>query len=338
MTFEYSPLVGSNTAGDVGMAIQYDVADTPLPDIKSLFGYEGATTGTLWNALRGPFKVTSEQRKRYYCRPGAQPMDTDLRLYDVGNFNIIVANAPATTNVGRLLVSYDVVFTVPKIPAVATLLSSIGAEYVYTSGSGVFTIAAPLGIYPAKGSTSDSKGAIVNAGTFTGQPPLIGDGKSFALDAGVWSIAYDLYNNISGLNAWTASGTGSSGLALPGSASVVTANVTSTVSGITAWWVVSVLTPALIALSFTASSPIVFGSNSFYMTPYNPNLVPGNPLMSEIRSRKSRYLMDQKNSLDRPSEEKEMSKEDSPIVVDLPPRSSRGVSKKRSENKGDNVK
>jgi len=161
--------------------------------------------------------------------------------------------------------------------------------------------------------------------------------KVFSLEPGVWSVAYDVYQVLSGTNAWSPTGTGSSGLTVPASTTIVTANTTSTSSGTTGWWVLSVLAPAVITIAYGGASTIACGGNSFYITPYNPNLVPGNPLMSEIRLQKRRYHDDQKNALDRPSEEKEMSKADSPVLVTLPPRSSRGVSRVSSSKKGENL-
>jgi len=121
--------------------------------------------------------------------------------------------------------------------------------------------------------------------------------KVFSLEPGVWSVAYDVYQVLSGTNAWSPTGTGSSGLTVPASTTIVTANTTSTSSGTTGWWVLSVLAPAVITIAYGGASTIACGGNSFYITPYNPNLVPGNPLMSEIRLQKRRYHDDQKKML-----------------------------------------
>lgn len=79
---------------------EYAVSVKPTRDL--IHGVECASNQTVLNQL--------------YVRSGAPPTGQDLRLYDLGNYQIATQNNPVATSVGELWVSYCVEFFKPILP------------------------------------------------------------------------------------------------------------------------------------------------------------------------------------------------------------------------------
>ena len=121
--FIYEPICPTTTPGAVMMAIDYDAVDAAPTTKVVLMAYRGAVRSAPWNitrfdATRGDLRKFGIQR---FVRTGANPTGTDLKTYDVGNFQLATQNTPAgATTLGELYVEYEVEFFTPQIPTSLT--------------------------------------------------------------------------------------------------------------------------------------------------------------------------------------------------------------------------
>ena len=121
--FIYEPICPTTTPGAVMMAVDYDAVDTAPTSKVALMAYRGAVRSAPWNitrfdATRGDLRKFGVQR---FVRTTANPANTDLKTYDVGNLQLATQNTPATpTTLGELYVEYEVEFFTPQIPTAAT--------------------------------------------------------------------------------------------------------------------------------------------------------------------------------------------------------------------------
>lgn len=117
--FIYEPICPTTTPGAVMMAVDYDAADSAPTSKVVLMAYRGAVRSAPWNitrfdATRGDLRKFGVQR---FVRTTSNPANTDLKTYDVGNFQIATQNTPGTpTTLGELYVEYEVEFYTPQIP------------------------------------------------------------------------------------------------------------------------------------------------------------------------------------------------------------------------------
>lgn len=137
LRFIYKCRTGTNTAAQILMVTQYDSRDAQFSSKQEAYDYTGAKSFASWsdnyhdcNLKRGDYM------KRYFVRTGAQPANTDIREYDVGNFSY-AALAGSSLFVGELHVEYVVEFFNPK-----SSQASVG--YMYNVGSNSFGMASPI--------------------------------------------------------------------------------------------------------------------------------------------------------------------------------------------------
>jgi hypothetical protein len=122
--FVYRPTcataVGStNTAlGTVVMATDYDALDSSFTNKQQMEAYDYACSGSPTETLVHPV----ECKPRYntlatqYIRNGNNPTTSDLRFYDMGNFQLATAGMQAGNVIGELWVTYHVRLIKPKLP------------------------------------------------------------------------------------------------------------------------------------------------------------------------------------------------------------------------------
>jgi hypothetical protein len=113
-------LNSTNTAlGKLIMATEYNVLNPPFADAPSMLATEFSNYGkpaqNLMHAIEcAPGKVPNEL---YYVR-ATPPSSGDLRLFDLGNFQIATSGMQAAANVGGLWVTYDVTLCKPILSRV----------------------------------------------------------------------------------------------------------------------------------------------------------------------------------------------------------------------------
>jgi hypothetical protein len=138
------------------LATNYDAAEGAFTSLTQAENYRGASVTSPWiNACHEIEVDAMRDINRHYNRSGAPPSGTDIRLYDVGNFQLIasgVTNAAASypCQIGELYVEYDIDFFDPRVqvPIGQNLPAWHGASV------GTATAAAPLlGMVTRAGST-----------------------------------------------------------------------------------------------------------------------------------------------------------------------------------------
>lgn len=153
LIFEYvttsaTAVSSTNTAlGQVVMATDYDALDASFISsrqmLASLYSNYGVPCTGLTHA------VECATRKSFsdvlYVRQGAPPASSDLRLYDVGNFQIATEGMQSgVTQIGGLWVSYDVTFMKPVLQDASTDSQSTLVLSSVSGTTGAFSSTAPI--------------------------------------------------------------------------------------------------------------------------------------------------------------------------------------------------
>nr|QKV51312.1 putative capsid protein [Crucivirus sp.] len=165
--FEFRSLSGdaltsTNTAlGSVIMATNYNAANAAFASKAEMESYEYSMSCKPSESMIHPIECDPRQTpiSELYIRPGSVPSGQDVRLYDLGIFQIATTGMQGTSvNLGELWISYQVSLLKPKLFATLGLL---GGFWKNTATTGV-TNAQPLGTTPVASSSSNL------AITFTG--------------------------------------------------------------------------------------------------------------------------------------------------------------------------
>jgi len=119
VTTSATAVSSTNTAlGQVVMATDYDALDNPYASSRAMLASLYSNYGVPCRDLVHTIECAS--RKSFsevlYVRNTAPPTGADLRLYDVGNFQLATEGMQAgVTQIGGLWVSYDVTFMKPQL-------------------------------------------------------------------------------------------------------------------------------------------------------------------------------------------------------------------------------
>lgn len=120
MEFHYENIIGTEAAGAVHMAFDYDVLDDQAPDAQSMSQYTTYVRTGLWKSA----KLTVDPRLanrvpwRYTAAHG-YPNPSDRKTYDVGLLWVLgVGTAPAVT-CGEIYVDYEIEFCSPTVEVVS---------------------------------------------------------------------------------------------------------------------------------------------------------------------------------------------------------------------------
>lgn len=152
-----------NTAlGSVIMATNYDAADPLFASKTEMLNYEFSCSSKPSDSLVHMIECAPNQTVlgHRYTRPGLPPAGTDIRFFDLGNFQIATTGFQGTNvNIGELHCTYQVRLLKPK------LFVALGSDINYarhTSDVGV-TAAVPLGTNGTDVIVSDNMGITVTA-------------------------------------------------------------------------------------------------------------------------------------------------------------------------------
>lgn len=99
--------------GTVGMATDYDANDPAFVNLPQMLGSMYSNSGKPSENIMHAIECDPKQQaqKLYYVRTGDAPSNSDLRLYDLGLFQLAWQGPAAYTDAGQLWVTYDVTFT-----------------------------------------------------------------------------------------------------------------------------------------------------------------------------------------------------------------------------------
>jgi len=127
MIFEFKSMASDNVLssspntalGSVVMATEYNVLNPPFPDKLHMENYEFANSSKPSCSFIHPIecKASVTPVSKLFVRAGPPPStNADLRLYDLGNFQLATVGIPGTGGViGELWVTYEVEFFKPKL-------------------------------------------------------------------------------------------------------------------------------------------------------------------------------------------------------------------------------
>jgi len=99
--------------GQVILATDYNAADEPYVNLPQMLGAMFSTSAKPSENILHAIECapTDQAQKLYYVRSGDVPTGTDIRLYDMGNFQIATENMQSNyTGMGQLWVTYDITF------------------------------------------------------------------------------------------------------------------------------------------------------------------------------------------------------------------------------------
>lgn len=127
-------LNSTNTAlGKVVLATDYNAADTQYANIQQAMGSYFSNVGKPSESIMHAIECDPNQSplKLSYVRLGDVEANADIRLSDLGNFQIATSGSQAAAVIGDLWVTYDITFVKPQLMAPLGL-DLPSAHYVLT--------------------------------------------------------------------------------------------------------------------------------------------------------------------------------------------------------------
>lgn len=163
--------------GQVILATNYDAEEAAfvndLQMLGSTFANSAKPSENIMHAVE--CAPTDTAQKLYYVRSGDPPAGADLRLYDLGTFQLATINMPsAYEGLGRIWVSYDVTFC--KSVMNNQLGYDINTDEWTVDASTITSLSAPLGTTHTLDTGSNLGTTINTAGTVLSFPPTIESG------------------------------------------------------------------------------------------------------------------------------------------------------------------
>jgi hypothetical protein len=150
LCFHFRTEAGSQTAGKVMTAVDWDSSDAAPASKVQLMQNRTRADGACWQSFDMPCDAADLKKfgPQRYVRTGAVPAGADVKTYDVGNFLIATQGEGNSNAVGELHVSYDVDLITPAEAAQSGLNYS---EFI--AAGGTVSVAAPLGSSPTVSGT-----------------------------------------------------------------------------------------------------------------------------------------------------------------------------------------
>jgi len=111
LKFRYDPTCTTVTPGSVMLAVDFDAADDPAVSKQQIMSYHNAVRSAPWDCVS--YSSSKQDLLKFgtqrYVRTDAVVPNTDIKTYDVGNFQLatILANDVDST-FGELYIEYDV--------------------------------------------------------------------------------------------------------------------------------------------------------------------------------------------------------------------------------------
>ncbi len=139
LCFEYGTEAPSSLGGTLVLSVDYDASDPAPVSKQQAMAYRSSVRSAPWKECEhSSLPEDLKKSKTNFVRPGAQPPNTDIKTYDIGN--LFVATQNATTSAatcGELWVSYDVTLMTP----------------VYENGGGLVPVGGFIGSVGGAGCT-----------------------------------------------------------------------------------------------------------------------------------------------------------------------------------------
>jgi hypothetical protein len=134
----YETEAPSSLGGSLMLVVDYDGSDVAPASKQQGMAYRSSVRSAPWNpCCHVSEKEDLHKQKTFFVRPGAQPENTDIKLYDVGNLFVMTQNVTTSQGVcGELYVEYTVLL---KTPIYEPQL--LNGSLVNATGAGVLTTA-----------------------------------------------------------------------------------------------------------------------------------------------------------------------------------------------------
>lgn len=124
LVFEYRPSSGSavssssSALGVVVMATDYDATNPPFANKQQMESYQFSTSTVPFTGCLHPVECARSLNVlgSQFVRTGPAPLGSDLRLFDMGNFQIATVGMQSSYVVGELWVTYDLRLRKPRLP------------------------------------------------------------------------------------------------------------------------------------------------------------------------------------------------------------------------------
>lgn len=115
LKFDYETEAPTSLGGTLMLTLDYDATDPPPVSKQQAMAYRGSVRSAPWTpCCHTSILEDLSKNKSYFVRPGSQPANTDIKLYDVGNLFVISKGVTtADAALGELYVDYDVMLMTP---------------------------------------------------------------------------------------------------------------------------------------------------------------------------------------------------------------------------------
>jgi hypothetical protein len=144
LSYLYETEQATSATGTLALVLDYDASDTGPSSKTQALSYRSSVRSAPWAPCR--LTAASEdlhKRKTYFVRNGANPANTDIKLYDVGNLFICTIGQANTNTLGELYIEYRIRLMTPQMSdaGLGEALSSLytgttnAAPYVYLQGN-----------------------------------------------------------------------------------------------------------------------------------------------------------------------------------------------------------
>lgn len=211
LSFEYISRSSATTNGSVLMYCDYDVLDAPAVNVLEAGQQYGAVENSSWknfSCVLSPERMFPSGFK--YTRTGS--VQGDLKTYDGGRFLLYTSGQSSTSEIGRLMVHYDVLFKTPQMSPTSGNLSLVTKISFFHSNNTSQPIAdnSPTALnFP--NTSANALNIAYSNGVFT--PPigsyLVSAGADFGSTNGTQGTSISLFKNASSIITTGSSSTGS---------------------------------------------------------------------------------------------------------------------------------
>lgn len=118
LSFVYTPLVPTTSAGSVALIPEYDAGDDNGSfSKKELLSFEDCKRTSIWAQNRMTCsKVNLRKRKQYFTREAILPTNRELKLYDTGKLTVLVSgHTTSDVTIGEVWVEYTITLFTPQL-------------------------------------------------------------------------------------------------------------------------------------------------------------------------------------------------------------------------------
>ena len=162
LVFRYKPSSGSavsstsSALGVVIMATDYDALNPSFSNKQQMESYEFSTSTVPFNGCIHPVECARNRNvlNSLYIRSGDPPAGSDLRMYDMGNFQIATEGMQSSYVIGELWVVYRLRLRKPRLPIGMLPSDTAAYAHIRESPDGQSIETQPFG--PGEGKTSSA--------------------------------------------------------------------------------------------------------------------------------------------------------------------------------------